>query len=59
MRRFRLTPRATAASLTLLLLLLAIVIAVNSPIPAINEQYGETSLRFAADKAWALFPATA
>ena len=56
MHRLRLTPRATAASLTLLILLLAIVIAVNSPIPAINEQYGETSLRFVADKAWALFP---
>lgn len=55
-RRFRLTTRATAASLTLLLLLLAIIIAVNSPIPTINEQYGETSLHFAADRAWALFP---
>lgn len=56
MRRFRLTTRATAASLTLLLLLLAIVIAANSPIPVINEQYGDTTLHFAADRAWALFP---
>ena len=51
-----LTPRVMAAILALLLLLLAIIIAANSPIPTINEQYGETSLRFNADRAWALFP---
>ncbi len=56
MRRNRLTSRATAAILSLLILLLTIVVAANSPIPTIDEQYGETSLRFAADRAWALFP---
>lgn len=56
MRRNRLTSRATAAILSLLILLLTIVVAANSPIPTIDEQYDETSLRFAADRAWALFP---
>ena len=56
MRRFRLTERATVAILALLISLLVLLVAVSSPIPAINEQYGETSLRFAADRAWVLFP---
>ena len=56
MRQLRLTGRATAVALALLTVLLTIVVAVNSPIPTIDEQYGETSLRFAADRAWALFP---
>ncbi|MCY4466287.1 MAG: hypothetical protein OXE46_12200 [Chloroflexi bacterium] len=56
MPRLRLTPRATAVVLALLIALLAIVIAANSPIPVINQQYGETTLQFAADRAWALFP---
>lgn len=56
MRRNRLTSRATAIALALLTVLLTIVVAVNSPIPTIDEQYGETSLHFAADRAWALFP---
>lgn len=53
---FRMTPRATAISLALLLLLLVLIVAVSSPIPVISEQYGETSLRFASDRAWALLP---
>ena len=56
MRHFRMTPRATAISLALLLLLLVLIVAVSSPIPVISEQYGETSLRFASDRAWALLP---
>ncbi len=56
MRQFRLSTRATALVLALLMALLAIVIAVNSPIPTIDEQYGETTLHFAADRAWALVP---
>ncbi len=56
LRQFRLSTRATAVGLALLIALLAIVITVNSPIPIIIEQYGETTLHFAADRAWALFP---
>lgn len=56
MRQIRLTGRATAVVLALLILLLAVVIAANSPIPVIAEQYGETTLHFVADRAWALFP---
>ncbi|MCY4467042.1 MAG: hypothetical protein OXE46_16035 [Chloroflexi bacterium] len=56
MKRLRLSTRATAIVLAMLILLLAIVIAVNSPIPAIEQQYGDTSLHFTADRAWALFP---
>ncbi len=55
-RQLHLTSRATAIALALLIALLTIVIAAYSPIPTIDEQYGETSLRFAADRAWALFP---
>lgn len=56
MRQLRLSTRATAVVLVLLILLLAVVITVNSPIPVITEQYGETTMHFAADRAWALVP---
>ncbi len=56
MRPIRLNNRATAIALALLSVLLVAVIAVNSSPPLIHEQYGDTSLRFAADRAWALFP---
>ncbi len=46
MRRFRLTERATVAILALLILLLAIVIAANSRIPATNQQSGDTTFFF-------------
>ncbi len=52
----RLSWRATAIVLALLILLLAVVVAANSPIPAIEQQYGDTTLHFTADRAWALFP---
>ena len=55
MRHIRLTGRATAISLVVLIALLVGIVAVNSPVPVINEQYGITSLHFAADRAWALF----
>ncbi|MCY4146433.1 MAG: hypothetical protein OXE95_12960 [Chloroflexi bacterium] len=54
--RPQLTWRATAVVLALLVSLLAAVIAVNSPIPVIAEQYGDTTLFFAADRAWSLYP---
>ena len=55
MRPLRLTGLATAICLALLIALLTIVVALNSTAPVINEQYGITSLHFAADRAWALF----
>ncbi|MCY3575635.1 MAG: hypothetical protein OXG92_11530 [Chloroflexi bacterium] len=48
--------RATTAILALLAVLLAVIIAVNSPLPVINAQYGDIILHFAADRAWSLFP---
>ena len=54
--RLHLTRRATAIILALLIALMAIAIAVNSPMPTIDEQFGDTSLHFAADRAWSLFP---
>ena len=48
--------RGAAVIAALLILLLALIARVYSPIPVIDERYGETTLHFSVDRAWALFP---
>ena len=56
LRRFRLTWRATGVILALLAWLLAGIVAASSPIPVIDQRFGDASLHFSADRAWALLP---
>ena len=55
LRRLRLTWRATAIALACLALLWAII-AAGAPAPLIEQRIGDTTLRFSADRAWALLP---
>ena len=54
--RQQLTWRATVVTLAVLAVLLVGIVAVNSPLPVIDQRYGDTTLNFAADRAWALWP---
>ena len=54
--RLHLSWRGAAIIIALMCLLLAAIVAANSPIPRINRSFGDTTLHFSADRAWALVP---
>ena len=56
LRQLRLQQRADLVVLALLAVLLLVIVVVNSPLPVIDQRYGDTALNFAADRAWALLP---